>query len=50
MANKEGVMNIRKCLCRGGERSRAGWVKGKALGKQLEKENLYDIKENSVRD
>lgn len=35
MVNKEGVMNIRKCLWRGGEKSRAGWVKGKELGKQL---------------
>lgn len=35
MANKEGVTNIKKCLWRGGERSRAGWVKGKELGKWL---------------
>jgi len=33
-------MNIRKCLWRGGERSKAGWVKGKKLGKQLIKETF----------
>lgn len=35
MSDKEEVMNIRKCLWRGGLRSMAGWVKGKELGKQL---------------